>query len=234
ARILGGEATMWSELVTPATIDSRIWPRTAAIAERLWSEETVTDLVSMRKRLKAVAARLEELGITHIRNKDMILRNCSNYQNTAALQTFAAICEPLKIYSRNAGGTEYQMYSPLTLFADACTPDAEDALLFNEIVEGYAKNKTASSEEAMLSFLRKWIQNNKDLEALSLNAPLVQPLLPLSKSLKEVSEQLLFKIQKNANYNPVHAKALLEKCHSKDHADVELANYAGLKYLVEL
>ena len=26
---------MWSEYVTPESVDSRIWPRTAAIAERL-------------------------------------------------------------------------------------------------------------------------------------------------------------------------------------------------------
>jgi hexosaminidase len=28
--ILGGEATMWAEWVTPETIDSRIWPRTGS------------------------------------------------------------------------------------------------------------------------------------------------------------------------------------------------------------
>ncbi len=232
AKILGGEATMWSELVTPTTIDSRIWPRTAAIAERLWSNENITDLVSLRKRLKTISFQLEELGITHIRNKEVLLRNISNHQKNTALDDFSNICEPLKIYSRNSGGTEYQSYSPLTLFADACTPDASEALDFDTAVNRYLENKTLENQILVTNFLKKWVDTNTNLIELSSNAPLIQPLLPLSKSLSDLSQQLLLVMDKKQAVNPAILNDLLEQCSSKKHADVELAVYNSLKKII--
>ena len=38
AGVLGGEAFMWSELVDNESLDAKVWPRTAAMAERLWTD----------------------------------------------------------------------------------------------------------------------------------------------------------------------------------------------------
>ncbi|WP_163410352.1 beta-N-acetylhexosaminidase [Flavobacterium ajazii] len=232
ARILGGEATMWTELASPATIDSRVWPRTAAIAERFWSPENITDVADMRKRLETVSFRLEELGLTHIRNKDVILRNIANNQNIKSLTEFSNVCEPLKGYTRNKDGTEYQTYSPLTLFADACTPDAKDALAFDEAVTQYLVNKTPENKEKVTAFLNKWITVNKELIDLSANAPLVQPILPLAKKLSDASQQLLLLLDNKSGLKPADLKSLIEQCNTKDHADVELAVYTSFKKLI--
>lgn len=232
ARILGGEAAMWSELVSPLNIDSRIWPRTAAIAERLWSNEEVNDMVSLRKRLKTVSFRLEELGITHIRNKEVILRNIANNQNTVSLNDFSNLCEPLKNYARNGGGKKYFMFSPLSLFADACNADASEALDFEIAVNSYLADKSNENQKEVSRFLNKWIAMHTDLVRLSSNAPLIQPLLPLSKSLSDLSEQLLLRFNSKEIINPSLLKDLVEQCNSKKQADVELAVYNSLKKLL--
>ena len=232
ARILGGEAPMWTELASATTIDSRIWPRTAAIAERFWSAQDITDMTSLRRRLETISFRLEELGLTHVSNKGVILRNIVNNQNIEAINDFSNVCEPLKGYTRNKGGTEYQMYSPLTLFADACTPDAKDALAFDSAVNEYLGNKSPENKAKVASFLSKWIAVNKDLNVLSNNAPLVKPVLPLAQKLSDASQQLLLVLDNKPALKAENLKDLIEQCNTKDHADVELAVYKSLKKLI--
>ena len=191
SRILGGEATMWSELVTPLTIDSRIWPRTAAIAERFWSAKEVTDIDSMLERMNSISQSLELMGIQHKKAAEYIFRNLANYQDTHALRTLSQISEPFKIYSRNAGGTQYQTYSPFTLFADACVVDAKDVRPFGKAVEAYIKSGDAQTKEVIQQYLSTWNGLHKQLEIISTEAPLITTILPYAKRVGMISEFLL-------------------------------------------
>jgi hexosaminidase len=62
ARILGGEATLWSEGITTANFDVMAFPRLLAFAEVLWSRGP-RDLADFRRRLAADTARLAAQGV---------------------------------------------------------------------------------------------------------------------------------------------------------------------------
>ncbi|MDW5290008.1 beta-N-acetylhexosaminidase [Formosa sp. PL04] len=231
ARILGGEATMWSELVTSETLDSRIWPRTAAIAERLWSPKSVNNVDNMLKRLAVVNFRLEELGLTHITNKTVILRNLTNNQDISSLETLMNICEPLKIYTRNKDGVEYKTFSPFTLFADACTVDAKDAMTFNRLVKNYVSSPSENTKTEIISYLKIWSKNYEAFSKLN-KTPILNSLEPISKNLSEAATIILQK----ANNKPLSnsAKEQLKnnlKVLKQDHVDVEIAIVDALEII---
>lgn len=225
ARILGGETTMWSELVTPLTIDSRIWPRTAAIAERYWSPQSVNDFDNMFQRLRVVNFQLEELGITHIRNKDVILRNITQNQNIISLTVLSDITEPLKIYSRNAGGTEYQTYSSFVLFADACNVDAKDAMYFSKLVDMHIQQPTENTKKKLIYFFQKWIKAYEGFKKLKMNAKLAE-IEPLYSELNKVSNQFLNSLETGTKLDGVSFKFLETPV-----VDVELVIVSSLKKL---
>ena len=188
--ILGGEATMWGELVTPLTIDSRIWPRTLAIGERLWTNPEKLDIKNMYHRLFAQSYHLEELGITHIKNRAVILRNITQNQDISALQLLSRLYEPLKGYTRNKGGTEYQTYSPFMCFADACSADAQAALDFNFLVSNYLQHPSSKQKRQLIDCFKSWRYNHRQLLKLTPN-PKLEKLIPMSESLADLSQKLL-------------------------------------------
>lgn len=186
-KILGGEATMWSELVSEETIDSRIWPRTAAIAERFWSPADITDVNEMYRRLQIVSLQLEEFGLTHIKNRDMMLRRLLNSNDISALKTLTDVIEPVKNYKRHSCGKEYTVFSPLTRIVDAARPDALPARDFNLLVESYLISPNQEIENEIRSKLGFWKSNHSRLLPQIKTSPVLYETEKLSENLSKIS-----------------------------------------------
>jgi hexosaminidase len=185
--ILGGEATMWGEWVTPETIDSRIWPRTAAIAERLWSPRTVMDIDDMYRRLAVISLQLEELGLTHKKNSDMMLRRLIRSDDVGALRTLVSIIEPVKEYRRYQQRPQ-TMLSPLTGVVDAATPDSEAARKFASMVDGFLGDapRFLLYRAELSQTLEDWQAAGVSLEPLVDRSPALKEIKPFAKNLLDI------------------------------------------------
>jgi len=187
--VLGGEATMWGEWVSPETIDSRIWPRTAAIAERLWSPQNVTDSDDMYRRLAVISRQLEELGLTHEKNYDMLLRRLAGTGDPRALRTLAAIIEPVKEYRRHQMRPQ-TMLSPLTGLVDAARPDSEAAREFAAKVDAFLSDapRFALYGPDLEQRLREWHSAALALRPLIDRSPALQEARPLAEDLATLAD----------------------------------------------
>jgi hexosaminidase len=184
-RILGGEACMWSEYVSPENIDSRIWHRTAAIAERLWSPQNVRDVNSMYQRLGEVSQRLDWLGLTHNSSYEPMLRRITGTDDISSLNVLANVLEPVKDYTREETATEPATSAkPLIRVVDAVRPESATARQFADSVNALVTGKSRPGTEALVrSLLSQWRDNQLELQPLFEKSSLLREVAPISQNL---------------------------------------------------
>jgi hexosaminidase len=186
--VLGGEATMWSEYVTPENIDSRIWPRTAAIAERLWSPRDIRDVPSMYIRLALISQKLNYYGLEHNSSYPAMLSRMTGVPDPLPLRVFGDVMQPPRNYTRGHL-RHYDAFTPLNRLVDAVPPESDTARQFLDMVDRIVTGKAGAQDwEQAQEWLVLWRDNDVQLQALLPRSELTKELAPVAANLQLVSQ----------------------------------------------
>ena len=239
ARILGGELCMWSEYTTSEMVDSRIWPRAAAIAERFWSPASTKDVDSMYARMEAVSRGLEWTGVQHRANYAPMLERMTAGRPTEPLRVLADAVEGLGLGPRARAG-KYTSLTPMNRLADAARPESESVRSMElAAAKMVADPKGSPAEAAMLRReFGRWAANDARFQALAVDSPLLVELLPLSRDLAALGNaglKLLNALQKGqtpeAGFVAAQTKEITRM--EKPAAEVNLAATRPVKVLLK-
>ena len=191
--ILGAEACMWTEYVSPETLDGRIWPRMAAIAERFWSPQNVTDVNSMYARLAWISDWLDAYGLTQNTQYLPMLQRMAGTTDVTALKTLVNVVEPVKGYARGQlAQSPPTSMTPLNRVVDTARPESETAREFSELVNAFvAEPRKPGLESEIRAELKRWRDNDAEFQELAKRSAMVEEVAPLSQALSATSAAAL-------------------------------------------
>lgn len=185
-RILGGEAAMWAEFVNEENLDLRLWPRTAAVAERLWSPRQVRDVADMYTRLEATSRWLEWLGLRHRSGHRLMLQRLAGDQ-ADELARLADVVEPLEDYRRGEI-FPYTQQTPLNRLVDAVRSESDTARAFEADVDAFlADPEKRAGRESVRARLTEWQGLADRLRPLVESRQLLRETVPLLEQASAVA-----------------------------------------------
>jgi len=229
ARVLGGEVAMWGEFVSPENVDSRIWPRAAAVAERLWSQREINDVPSMYRRLDAVSSELDRLGLTHRSSYVPMLERLAASDPVEPLRTLADIVTPAT-FGQRIRTHKYTQQTPLNRLVDAARPESERARDFAALVDRMDRDQ-------IRLWLTRWRDNDVQLKPLLERSDLLREDLPVSESLNRLAAIGLQALDYSARgERPADAwlaqqRVFLESC-KKPQAELRIAIVPSIEKLI--
>jgi len=240
SRILGGEACMWSEVVDSVTIDSRIYPRVGAIAEKLWSPQALTnDTEDFYRRLRAISKYLSLQGVTHESAYLPQLERLANGAPIQPLKTLVDVLEEVKYYDRMRTFERYSTKIPLNGVVDAARPESFPARNFNRKVDAFLADSTHRQfREELKKQLTLWRANHEKLLPALQNSEQLKKIEGLSEKFSLVAEAGLQAMDAITNGVPFSEEkqtqnlALLEEA-AKPQAGMLLQVVPGIRRLVE-
>lgn len=180
ALVMGGEATLWTEIVSEQMLDARLWPRTAAVAERFWSPASVRDVDDMERRLPLVQAELEATGLQASQHENaMIDALAPGHTGPLAVLTQATV--PVRNYALNhlaAPTGDAMLSAPVAIAA----PDSFAAIRFNEMAGRYVQGEK-SLAAPLRAQLQIWADNDDAFKAIVKDNAALKDALPASQTL---------------------------------------------------
>ena len=189
-KIVGGEACMWSELVSEKQLLQRIWSRLPVISNRFWNGGGGFDIDSIYKEADNCYEHLETLGYSDLRT--VVLNQSEN-----PLKPLLSMLEPVKWYGRllgserlrlrSEGGDEtglsrpYDTDTPLNRWIDRIPPES---LATRDFSAAYERDEDVSR------WTTAWREQLEHCESAKVVDDSINELIPASRALAKLADMV--------------------------------------------